>query len=55
MFKSKLIAAFICIAALSACATKPSTFAQKDPQADLYAFKSFAFFGPSTAQRGRTS
>jgi hypothetical protein len=50
---AKLILIFAFISALPACATKPATFAQKDPRVDLYAFKTFAFFGPSSGQRGR--
>jgi hypothetical protein len=50
-FDSKVIVAFLCVAALCGCATKPATFAQQDPRVDLYAFRTFAFFGPATGQR----
>jgi hypothetical protein len=53
MFKSKLIITLVCAAALAGCATGPMTVAQKDPQVDLYAFKTFGFFGPSAGQRSR--
>jgi hypothetical protein len=49
---SKLIAAFLCLTALAGCATRPAVFAQQDPQVDLHAFKTFAFFEPGAAQRG---
>ena len=52
--KSRLIAAVLCAAALAGCATTPTTFAQKDPQVDLYEFKTFSFFEPSDAQLRRT-
>jgi hypothetical protein len=48
--KSRFIAAVLCAAALAGCATRPATFAQKDPQVDLYEFKTFAFFEPSDGQ-----
>jgi hypothetical protein len=61
--KSKLIIAFALIAKLAVtlaivavlpgCATKPATFAHQDPQADLYAFKTFAFFPPAKGQAVR--
>jgi hypothetical protein len=49
----KLIVSFLCVAALAGCATKPATFAQKDPAVDLYAFKTFAFFPSTTGQTNR--
>jgi hypothetical protein len=52
--KSKLIVSFLCVAALAGCATKPATFAQKDPGVDLYAFKTFAFFPPAAGQANRS-
>jgi hypothetical protein len=51
---AKLIVTLVFFAALPACATKPATFAQKDPHADLYAFKTFAFYAPGMGQRVRT-
>lgn len=51
--KSKLIVAVVCLAALAGCATKPTSFSQKDPKVDLYDFKTFAFFEPGPAQLRR--
>jgi uncharacterized protein YuzB (UPF0349 family) len=49
----KFVTAAVCVAALSACATSPATFAQKDPQVDVYEFKTFAFYSPAgTPTRG---
>jgi hypothetical protein len=49
--KTKLIVSLLCAAALAGCATKPATFAQKDPAVDLYTFKTFAFFPAATGPR----
>jgi hypothetical protein len=43
----RLIAAFLCIAALFGCASKPASFAEQDPHVDLYAFKTFSFMEPA--------
>jgi len=51
--KTRLIAAVLCAATLAGCATRPATFARKDPQVDLYEFKTFAFFEPSEGQARR--
>jgi hypothetical protein len=51
--KTKLIVSVLCVAALVGCATKPATFAQKDPAVDLYAFKTFAFFPSAAGQAHR--
>lgn len=51
-FKTPFLAAVMCVATLSGCATKPATFAQKDPQVDLYAFKTFAFYEPAPGAQG---
>jgi hypothetical protein len=63
--KSKLIITLACIlkvavtlavlSALPGCATRPATYAQRDPQADLYAYKTFAFFPPGNGPQGRAS
>lgn len=50
---AKLIVAFVFFSALPACATKPLTFAQKDPHVDLYAFRTFAFFPTAAGQSSR--
>lgn len=47
----KSFATVLCLAALAGCATKPATFAQQDPNVDLHAFKTFAFFERGVAQR----
>lgn len=52
--KTRLIAAILCTASLAGCATKSATFAQKDPQVDLYEFKTFAFFELADGQLRRT-
>jgi hypothetical protein len=51
---SMFAAAATCMAVLSACATHAATFAQKDPQVDVYDFKTFAFYDSAAAPRPGT-
>jgi hypothetical protein len=50
---NRLIVIVACVAAFAGCATKPSTFAHQDPQVDLHAFKTFAFFEAAPGARAR--
>lgn len=49
--KSSFAVVLVCAATLAGCATKPAAFSHQDPQADLYAYKTFAFFEPAPHER----
>jgi uncharacterized protein YuzB (UPF0349 family) len=47
--RSGRLTAFFCFALLAGCAAAPATHVEKDPQANLHAYKTFSFYEPAGA------
>jgi uncharacterized protein DUF4136 len=47
--------AMLCVALLAGCASAPATHVEKDPQANLHAYKTFSFYEPAGAGTSYTT